>query len=102
MARCKWCDKGGLFQKMDKIGLCKDCGPKVTADIEQHSNVIYEAMHVFERAQEPGEKASHCDRVIAAARHLVQYESKGLQTCSPPAQLVLDEYRGFREALGQP
>jgi hypothetical protein len=102
MAKCRWCDKGGLFQKVDKVGLCKECGPTVTADIEQHSNVIYEAMHVFERAVGSQEKAAHCDRVIQSAQHLLKYETKGLQTCSPPAKLVLDEYRGFREALGHP
>jgi len=100
MAKCKWCDKGGLFQKVDKAGLCKECGPTVTADIEQQSNVIYEAMHVFERAVEPQEKAANCDRVIAAAGHLMRYETKGLETCSPPAKLVLDEYTGFRKGLG--
>jgi len=100
MAKCKWCDKGGLFQKVDKVGLCKECGPTVTADIEKHSNVIYEAMHVFERAVDPKEKAANCDLVVESARHLLRYETKGLETCSPPAKLVLDEYSGFRKGLG--
>ena len=97
MAKCKACDKGGLFQKVSREGLCSDCAPVVTADIERHSNEIYEAMHEFERAADREQKLRHCDRVIAAAQHLLPYEDKGLQTCSPPARLVLEEYKGFRE-----
>ena len=97
MAKCKACDKGGLFQKVSREGLCAECAPVVTADIEKQSNEIYEAMHEFERATNRGDKLAHCDRVIAAARYLLRYEDKGLQTCSPPAKLVLDEYTGFRE-----
>ncbi len=97
MARCKACDKGGLFQKVSGDGLCRECEPSVTAEIERHSNEIYEAMHEFERAPTREQKLAHCDRVIASARHLLRWEDKGLQTCSPPARLVLDEYTGFRE-----
>ena len=99
MAKCCHCEKGGLFQKVDKLGLCKACAPTVTADIEKHSNVIYEAMHVFERAQGDDEKLAAIDELLAAARTLVAYEDKGLETCSPPAKLVLDEYTGFRNEL---
>lgn len=97
MAKCKWCDKGGMFQKVDMEGLCKTCSPDVLADIEKHSNEIYEAMHVFERAPTPAEKLENCDRVLDSAQALLKYEEKGLTTCSPPARLVVDEYRGFRE-----
>ena len=100
MARCKWCDKGGFFSKVSAEGLCAPCAGTVLPDIERHSNVIYEAMHVFERAQDRAEKVSECDKVIAAAEHLGRYEDKGLATCSPPAKLVADEYRGFRRQLG--
>jgi hypothetical protein len=97
MARCRNCEKGGLFQRVNKEGLCIRCEPVVTPDIETHANVIYEAMHVYERATDPAERLAHCDRVIEAASALLPYEAKGLQTCSPPARLLADEYRGFRE-----
>jgi len=100
MAKCKWCDKGGFFTKVTKDGLCASCVTTVILDIERHSNVIYEAMHVFERAQDRAEKLAECDKVIASAQHLSKYEKKGLTTCSPPAGLVLDEYSGFRKQLG--
>ena len=99
MAKCKTCDNKGLFMKVSKIGLCKTCDPKVTADIDQHSNVIYEEMHVFERAVEQDEKLAALDKILASAEHLVSYEDKGLETCSPPAKLVLDEYTGFKKDL---
>jgi hypothetical protein len=100
MARCKWCDKGGFFAKVGKEGLCSPCEAQVLPDIERRSNEIYEAMHVFERAQDPAARRAECERVIAAAEHLLRYEDKGLTTCSPPARLVADEYRGFRQQLG--
>ena len=99
MARCKHCEKGGLFQKLNKEGLCKTCDPVVTPDIETQVNVIYEAMHVYERAQDDPQKLSALDELLAAARHLQQYESKGLDTCSPPPTPVLEEYSGFRDEL---
>jgi hypothetical protein len=100
MAKCKWCEKGGFFGKVGKEGLCASCESSVLPDIEKQSNVIYEAMHVFEREQDGAKKRAECDRVIAAAEHLCRYEDKGLTTCSPPAKLVADEYRGFRGQLG--
>jgi len=100
MARCKWCDKGGFFFKVTAEGLCASCAGTVLQDIERQSDVIYEAMHVFERAQNRAEKVAECERVIAAAEHLCRYEDKGLATCSPPAKLVADEYRGYRKQLG--
>ena len=99
MAKCKWCGKGGLFQKVDPEGLCPTCSPTVHGEIERLSNVIYEAMHVFEREQDRAQKLAECDKVIASAQHLLKYENKGLATCSPPAKLVVEEYRGFRKQL---
>ncbi len=97
MAKCKWCSKGGLFQKVDKAGLCGACAPVVVAEIEKHCEAIYEAMHVFERATDRAEKLRECDRVIHAAQALLPYDGKGLETSSPPPGLLVDEYRGFRE-----
>ena len=101
MAKCKWCDKGGLFQKVDAEGLCSSCAPSVHGEIERLSNVIYEAMHVFERATDSQEKLRECERVISSAETLLGYENKGLATCSPPARLLVDEYRGFRDQCRQ-
>ena len=99
MARCCWCDKGGFFTKVGPEGLCAACRPAVLEEIERHSNVIYEAMHVYERATAKAERIAECERVIASAETLLRYEEKGLTTCSPPAKLVAEEYRGFRRAL---
>jgi hypothetical protein len=59
--------------------------------------VIYEAMHVFERATDRAEKLRECERVLSSVEALLPYEGKGLTTCSPPARLLVDEYRGYRE-----
>jgi hypothetical protein len=90
-----------MFKKVDKEGLCGACASTVAAEIERQSEIIYEAMHVYERATEPVERLANCDRVIAAATALLPYEAKGLQTCSPPARLLVDEYRGFRQQCTQ-
>jgi len=97
MAKCKWCDKGGLFQKVDPEGLCATCSPTVRGEIERLSNVIYEAMHVYERATDRAERLRECERVLSSAESLLGYENKGLTTCSPPAKLLVDEYREYRE-----
>ena len=99
MARCKHCEKGGIFQKVDKEGLCKSCAPTVIPDIDKHSNVIYEAMHLHERGQSYEEKLAALDDILASARHLQQYEAKGISSCNPPPSLVASEYAGFREEL---
>lgn len=99
MAVCRNCSKKGLLLRTNKQGVCKECQPKVAADIESHSNVIYEEMHVHERSVEDADKLAACDRLLASAEHLVKYEDWGYETCSPPAKLVLDEYRGFRKDL---
>jgi len=99
MARCKHCAKGGIFQKVDKEGVCKSCAPTVIPDIDKHSNVIYEAMHLYERGQSYEEKLAALDDILASARHLQQYEAKDISSCNPPPSLVASEYAGFREEL---
>ena len=99
MARCKHCEKGGLFQKVDKEGLCKTCATTVSPDIEKHSNVIYEAMGVFERGKGFDQKLSALDELLESARHLQQYEAKAIDSCNPPPTAVVTEYSGFREEL---
>ena len=39
------------------------------------------------------------EQILAAARHLQQYEAKGLDTCNPPPTPVFEEYSGFRDEL---
>jgi hypothetical protein len=97
MAKCKWCDKGGLFNKVSREGLCKTCQPTVLTAIEADANVIYEAMHVIERAQDKGERLGMCDKLLQAANTLLDYDAKGLETCSPPPRAVIEEYTGLRE-----
>ncbi len=99
MARCKQCDKGGFFSKVDNEGLCKVCEPTVTPDIEKHSNIIYETMHLYERGQSFEEKLAAIDALLASAKHLQQYEAKDIHSCNPPPTPVIEEYTGFREAL---
>ncbi len=99
MASCCNCSKKGLLLRTNKQGVCKECQPKVAAEIDKHSEVIYEDMHVHERSVEKAEKLAACDRLLASAEILVKYENWGYTTCSPPAKLVLDEYTGFRKDL---
>ena len=99
MATCRNCSKKGLLLRTNKQGVCKDCQPKVAAEIEKHSNVIYEEMHVHERSVEQAEKLAACDRLLDSAKTLLTYEDWGYETCQPPAKLVHDEYTGFRADL---
>lgn len=99
MARCKHCDKGGFFHKVDNEGLCKVCGPTVAPDIEKHSNIIYEAMHLYERGQSFEDKLAALDDLLASARHLQQYEAKDIDSCNPPPTPVIEEYSGFHAEL---
>ncbi|RKY21024.1 MAG: hypothetical protein DRQ55_05820 [Planctomycetota bacterium] len=99
MAKCNSCQQKGLLFRVDKVGLCKTCRPRIDAEIETHSNAIYEDMHVFERAQDPAGKLAAIDHLLAASAALLPYEEWGMQTCSPPAKLVHAEYTGFRDEL---
>ena len=99
MAQCVSCESKGFLFRVDKHGLCKTCKPKIDAEIEKHSNAIYEDMHVFERATTHDEKLAAIDHLLAAAGELLKYEAWGLDTCNPPAKLVHAEYTGFRADL---
>lgn len=99
MAKCVSCSNKGLFFKTDKDGLCKDCSPKVRAEIDKHCEIIYEEMHLHERGLDKAEKLRALDAILASAETLKGYEDMGLETCSPPPSLVLPEYRGFRQDL---
>lgn len=99
MAKCVSCEGKGFFFKVDKQGLCGTCRPRIEAEIERHSNAIYEDMHVFERATEQQAKLAAIDHLLTSAEALLKYEDWGLPTCNPPARLVFAEYTGFRKDL---
>ncbi len=99
MAKCVSCSDKGIFFKVDGDGLCKTCSPKVKAEIDKHTEIIYEEMHLHERGLDKAEKLRALDAILASAEVLSKYEDMGLDTCSPPPRLVLPEYRGFREEL---
>ena len=98
MARCKWCDKRGMFLSVDPNGLCRNC-QHLVVEIQSRARVLEQSMKLADKGKTFGTRLSRCELVIEHAEHLVQFERKGVPTVSPFPSQLLDEFRALRTQL---
>lgn len=98
MARCKWCDKRGIFLSVDPNGLCRDC-QYLIEEIQSRARVLEQSMQLAEKGKTFGTRLSRCELVIEHAKYLVAFERKGVPTVSPSPSQILDEFRSHRTHL---
>lgn len=93
MAKCKWCGKGGLFQKLTKHQLCRDCAITIQFDLESHSNIIKGSIPIVESSKNADTVDSRFNLLMEHAKYLHKYELKGIPTITPNPSFFLNEYR---------
>jgi hypothetical protein len=102
VAKCKWCDKGGIFRSVDSNGLCGDCRGPVLMEIEGRLRVIRESAKLAEEGKTFATRLGRCDTMIEHAGYLLRFENKGIPTVTtPPSTLVAEAKRLRSEMVAQ-
>ena len=98
MALCKWCERRGLFLRVDANGLCRNC-EHLALEIHTRARVLGESMRLAKNGKTFSTRLSRCELVIEHAEYMVQFDVKGVPTVSPSPSCLLDEYRAHKTSL---
>ena len=98
MARCKWCDKRGMFMSVDPNGLCRNC-EHLAVEIQGRARILEQSVRLADKGKTFGTRLSRCELVIEHAGYLVQFERKGVPTVSPSPSYLLDEFHALRTQI---
>jgi len=89
MPKCNWCEKKGLFLRLNESGTCFICSSSIEMDIKQHAQVITHCMREVEESQNIETRLSGCEQIVEHAKELKVYERKGVATLNPlPSHLI--------------
>lgn len=83
MARCKWCNRSGLFFSVNSDGLCKTCSPIIVFDLNQRKRIIDESLKLIKNSKNIDTKISRADLVIQHLNELQKYEEAGIVPTNP-------------------
>lgn len=99
MATCLWCNKAGFFLRVNKDGLCGNCAPIVTMEIQQRVRIIVDSFNLVTKSKTFKTRLSRCDLILEHARELKKYESAGIKTVEPCPSRIIEEYQSGRDDL---
>lgn len=92
MASCKYCGKSGIFLKVSPIGLCGNCEPVITMDIERRAQIIGESTEIIVQSSNIDTILSRFDSVLKHLEYLRNYEEKGIPTFAKPPSESLKSF----------
>jgi len=98
MAKCKWCDKRGLFLAIDRNGLCGNCQPHLMV-ILSRARVLEDSMRLAREGKTFATRLSRCELTLEHAKFLERFERKGVPTISPAPSTIVREFRNLHGSL---
>jgi len=99
MARCKWCQHFGLRLRLTGNGLCPNCAPVVTPEIQQHVKSIEECIRLIDASGNPAARLAKCNLLLDHASILMAYERRGIPTLNIKPSALLSNYSARRDRL---
>lgn len=99
MAKCKLCERSGLFLFVTPDGLCANCNGIVVADVTQHRRIINDSARLVQQSSKLDTQLSRLDLLLGHTQALLQYEQRGIPSIDPPPSVLLREYDGVRDHL---
>lgn len=94
MASCKFCEKSGLFLRLNSNGLCKRCAPAVKSEASGHIRVINDSYKLITESKNVETVKGRLDLVIERCEYLEsKYQSKGINIMKPSPKEHLKHYR---------
>lgn len=95
MAKCKWCDRSGLFFSVNSQGLCNNCSPSLNMDIKNHVRAVLDLAKEIEDPRYVKYLDTSIYRLgmlIENVQYLMRYEEKGISTIEPSPSKILKDY----------
>jgi hypothetical protein len=91
MARCKWCDRKGLFLFVTKDGICKNCSILINKEAQSRLRVISESKKIVEESINPATISGRTQTIIDHLDALQKFEDKGIQPLNFPILEILKD-----------
>ena len=99
MAQCKFCDNKGFFLSVDKDGLCKDCAPALSLQVQQSARVIKESNDIINSSKNTATRISRYDTILLYLKDLVELEQKGIPTLNISPSKLLQAFTDERDKI---
>ncbi len=99
MAKCKNCEKSGLFLSVTENGLCRSCDPIVVIEVQQRLRIINDSRRIVDESKKLETRVGRCDLIIEFAQELYQYEEKGIPTIDPPPSAFVRVYSEKKDEI---
>lgn len=99
MAKCRYCEKGGLFQSVDNNGLCNKCAYPVISDIQQRARIIDDSIKLAQEGKTFATRLSRHELLIEQLEQLLVYEKRGIPTLSPAPSELIQRMSGYRGTI---
>jgi len=88
MGKCRWCNKRGLFLKVDVNGLCAKCYP-IVYEIEGAARVLSDSLNLISTGKSFKTRIGRCADALLQCERLLKFEDKGIPTISPlPSETI--------------
>lgn len=98
MGTCLYCGKSGIFLKLTKNKLCRNCDTFVVQDIQNRGRIINESLESVNNSNNINTVLSRCDVIIEQLTDLMNiYEDKGIRTTKPEPSVFLQEFLNDRD-----
>lgn len=96
MAKCKMCDKKGIFLKVSKVGLCEGCNTILFSRVTQTHRIMSDCIKIIDKSNNLDTKLSRCDLLLSHINDLIYYEDKGITTIHPAPSELAEKYTKIR------
>jgi hypothetical protein len=97
MAQCKWCQRSGLFLKVNAEGICKSCVPIIQLEVKERWRVIQESGEIIAKSKNLDTKLSRIDTVIEKLSSLLKYEERQIPVTQPLPSALIAKYQQIRD-----
>jgi len=78
MAQCNWCEKKGLFLKVNQYSLCDRCSAQIMPEVQGRLRIYEESVDLIDKTKKYDIAVSRCDLIIEQLEALKLYEKKGI------------------------
>ena len=91
MAKCKYCERKGLFFKVNKDSLCKDCNAVIYRDATNAAKIYNDSYEMIHFSNSPITISSCFSLLKEKIGDLKKYEEKGINVLDEYSEKIIEE-----------
>ncbi|NNV47268.1 hypothetical protein GTF03_10115 [Roseobacter sp. HKCCD7415] len=102
LAKCRYCERRGLFLQTDNNGLCRRCSDEHVPQIANLCRIVVESGKIVDRSKNEKTIVSRCDVALGALDRLEPYYRASVPTLDVPIPEIKTEFLSIRSgAIGR-